>query len=150
MGKERYFESHDTTKRSLGIYSIIYLDTIYVHDINCEPSGEPQSAKAINENSKPGLEKSVIKIPNVTYKTKLYPNPTKGSVTLAFHLKEASSVQVEILGVLQNTIETIDVGTFSKGDYSRHINIGNRPNGVYIIKISTNQTVETFKVIVSK
>lgn len=153
MGKERFFSMIDTIKRNKGnikTTDTIYIDTIYVQDVNCKPSGEPQSAKAINENSKPDLEKSVIKIPNATYKTKLYPNPTKGSVTLAFHLTDASSVQVEILGMLQNTVQSINLGTLLKGDYTRYVNMGDRPNGVYIIKLCTNQSVETFKVIVGK
>jgi hypothetical protein len=152
MGKERSFDSIVPAKGKKGAIKTndtIDVGTIYVQDVNCKPSGEPGSSKTNNNKTNPEL-KSSIQNQRVISKTKIYPNPTKELVNIAFHLETTSQVKADILSMLQNTVLSITLGELSEGDYTKQVNLGMLPNGVYFIKFTTVQGSEVFKLVVNK
>ena len=134
---------------------IIVLDTIvnYVrptaesnYDITWT-STDPAIGLVIGGYMKIGLAESFtsIKTDKAAGNTySVYPNPSKGSV----HIRSNGTNKNANFEVLDMTGKIVQTG--SVRDMDNLINTSNLAKGMYFIKISTNTTVESHKLIIQK
>ncbi len=76
----------------------------------------------------------------------VYPNPTQNSVTLKYNCQKDASLFIEItnsIGIVVKTIKT----HFNKGTNLQMISLENLPNGVYTLKVATEEKVFFEKII---
>ncbi len=73
---------------------------------------------------------------------KIYPNPSDGIFTIYFNSFENENTRVEIFSLRGEKIYNI-----SNPEMEEVINITDYTNGIYLVKITTNDETETFKII---
>lgn len=80
----------------------------------------------------------------------VYPNPVKDIATLDITLSESSTATIQVVDLMGRTV--IDLGTksFKAGQSSIELNTTNLLNGMYFVKINSNNGVATKKITVSK
>lgn len=125
-------------------------DDIYtVHNLSCKPYGEPgEFGLPDNDNFKSEINK--INKSSLYPKTKIYPNPTTGMVSIEFYLTQSTIVKTEVQNLMGNTIRSSEFGTLTAGNYNRKLDLSDLPNGIYIIKFNGNNNIEMFKIIINK
>ncbi len=72
---------------------------------------------------------------NTEFSCSLAPNPSSEQVTIRYTLPEASTVQVEVLDVLGQTIVRHEEEYQTMGEHSRSFALHNLPNGVYFLRL---------------
>jgi len=80
-------------------------------------------------------------------KTNLFPNPTTGNTVLEYNLTKSTNVEIVIYDVVGNKIETIENNYKNAGNFSNNLNLDNYKSGIYFIKINTDYSNNTQKVI---
>lgn len=97
-------------------------------------------------NSYIGLEETQNNISSLN----VYPNPVKDIATLDITLSESSNATIQVVDLMGRTL--IDLGTksFKAGQSSIELNTTNLSNGMYFVKINSNNGVATKKITVSK
>ncbi len=80
----------------------------------------------------------------------LYPNPTNNNTNLIFSLNEASIVSAIIIDQVGKTVKPIFVSKqHNAGNYSQQIDLSNLSNGIYYLRITTQQQLQTIKFIIN-
>ena len=75
---------------------------------------------------------------------KAYPNPFENSINIHLEDIDNSSVKADLYNVLGSLIQTKDFGnTKNSGDY--YLDTKNLPNGIYLLKVSTENKIFNFK-----
>ncbi|MBW8051868.1 MAG: T9SS type A sorting domain-containing protein [Cytophagales bacterium] len=78
----------------------------------------------------------------------LYPNPTNGIFNLEVSLNNKESIKIVISDILGNEIYAVSEGAILQKNYQ--INLSSYPNGIYIVRLITNDEVINKKIILSK
>lgn len=78
----------------------------------------------------------------------LYPNPTSGKINAAVSLDEAKDVDVKVFNTLGQMIQQQHWGNVTNSVYT--IDLSNQPNGMYFVKLITDKTTITKKVMVNR
>jgi len=80
----------------------------------------------------------------------VYPNPVKDIATLDITLSESSTATIQVVDLMGRTV--IDLGTksFKAGQSSIELNTNTLSNGMYFVKINSNNGIATKKITVSK
>lgn len=94
-----------------------------------------------------GLTENIARI-NQTTSLRAYPNPANSTTTLEYNLAEASNVTLQVYDMNGRQISSIDKGRQSSGQHSIQMNVQNLKNGIYMIRIITNKSTNTTKLIV--
>lgn len=68
----------------------------------------------------------------------IYPNPFNQKTTISYVLKEPSMVKIEILSINGNTLKVLLNSNQSKGIYEIQYDSGNRPSGIYLVRMILN------------
>jgi hypothetical protein len=78
----------------------------------------------------------------------LYPNPTKGNVTvLKYAVAERSAVRIITMDMQGRVILSENAGVKEKGVYSQDINTSSLPKGLYVVKLNVGGKVRSFKLM---
>lgn len=80
----------------------------------------------------------------------VFPNPTSAPNSLKFDLKEAGSVQINLLDSQGNTIKSLVNEKMEAGTHLRKFDLGELEEGVYIYQIKTATGISTKKLIIEK
>lgn len=91
-----------------------------------------------------------IKIVNDKSFSQIYPNPFNSQITIKFNLQKSGKVQVKILNISGQEIETLINGSQASGAHQIIWQPKNLPNGIYFCKIQSQDFSETKKVIFQK
>lgn len=75
----------------------------------------------------------------------VFPNPASGTVNLSFDLKEVSDLQVDIADMTGRSCGVVYRAVGASGGVSKEISTDKLPNGVYLIRITTNGKTENVK-----
>ena len=86
-------------------------------------------------------------VANIKPEVKVYPNPTSGEVFIEF-VSSNSTADISIFNALGEKISDISVESNGDGKYT--LNIGDKPKGVYFIRIQTEQGLTTEKLVLMK
>jgi hypothetical protein len=79
--------------------------------------------------------------------TSVYPNPTAGSTTVKYTLKNASDVKVVITDLTGKLISEIKNNAVSAGEQTLNFDASSYSNGVYYVTISTEESTVTRKFV---
>jgi len=79
-----------------------------------------------------------------------YPNPASGSVSFNFDLNTNSSAKITISNALGQSVMTIANGTFAAGSHTVNANLSTLEAGVYFYTFTTENSVITRKLVVTK
>jgi hypothetical protein len=77
----------------------------------------------------------------------VYPNPTSGTVNVAFDLVKSSTVTVEIFSLTGEKVATLNNSELAAGAQVVSSNV-NLTSGVYFVKVSSNDSSATVKLAV--
>jgi hypothetical protein len=80
---------------------------------------------------------------NSKVKFNMYPNPVENNTNISYELTKSSEVEIVVYNRDGKLIETIFKGFNAEGDHLIEYNSNQLSNGLYFIKISTNQSTET-------
>ncbi len=94
---------------------------------------------------------NVLKIDksNIVSSMAVYPNPSKGQLSIFLNSFESGDVQIEILGVNGQLIKSGNYPT-NAGTNEIHFNLADYDNGLYCLNIRSGNYSKTLKVIIQK
>jgi hypothetical protein len=79
----------------------------------------------------------------------VYPNPARAKTMLHFELSERGEAHLEIFNVLGETVMLTDLGLLEAGSHDLPVGASWLLNGVYSIRISTDRSVSTSRLVLS-
>ncbi|MFA7082098.1 MAG: T9SS type A sorting domain-containing protein [Bacteroidales bacterium] len=94
-----------------------------------------------------GINENIAKI-NQTTNLRLYPNPANSSTTLEYNLRETSNVTLQVYDMNGRMVSSLDNGRQQAGQHSLQMNVQNLKGGIYMVRIITNNSTNTAKLIV--
>jgi hypothetical protein len=77
----------------------------------------------------------------------LYPNPASENMTIEFNSVSSTTIKIELLDVTGKVIKNVNANNVI-GDYKYSMNTSDLAKGIYFLKISSDKSIETKKVIV--
>jgi hypothetical protein len=77
----------------------------------------------------------------------LYPNPSSENVTIEFNSASSTTIKMELLDVTGKVIKNVNANNVI-GDYKYSMNTSDLAKGIYFLKVSSDKSIETKKVIV--
>lgn len=78
----------------------------------------------------------------------VYPNPAINNVNIAYNLNQSADVNVTVLNMLSEKVNSISLGTQAAGKQEYQLNVGSLSKGVYFIKLNAGEVTETTKISV--
>jgi hypothetical protein len=79
-----------------------------------------------------------------------YPNPFSNSTVFTYQIQERGKVSFSILDLSGKEIRTISAGVKSPGQYNLEINSGKMENGIYFLRMKTDDATISRKMILSR
>lgn len=80
----------------------------------------------------------------------LFPNPVVNEkLTVQYNLPKAGNTILDVVNVIGKKVLSVSHYNFG-GNNKEEVNVGNLPNGVYFLKLSANDKVETLKFTIAK
>ncbi|HTA83181.1 MAG TPA: C10 family peptidase [Bacteroidia bacterium] len=79
---------------------------------------------------------------------KLYPNPTKGTVTAEVNLEQSSNVQVQVFNALGQMVQQSHWDNVSNATYT--IDLSAQANGMYFVKLTSDKATITKKIMLNR
>jgi hypothetical protein len=76
-------------------------------------------------------------------KCTLYPNPTNASSTIAFEMKEAGDVRIELLDLTGKVIQVVQDEYEQEGPFKTEVKLSELTSGMYQVRITTPSSVVT-------
>ncbi len=106
----------------------------------------PLVAKLRNES----LKKYSLLIPGDTELLQNEPNPFAGKTSVKFNLSKEGIVKLNVYNLYREEVDTVFSGNLEPGKYSiEWTPENNLQNGLYVLRLSTNGTFETKKMILA-
>jgi hypothetical protein len=96
--------------------------------------------RALRMGVKPDLRKS-------SFKASIYPNPASDMVQLDFSLPEKSQVKIDLFNANGQLAKTISRAIYEAGRQTTEINLNSLSNGIYLIKLASENDSQTLKLI---
>lgn len=81
---------------------------------------------------------------------KIKPNPTKQDVTFEFSIPERNEVRIDLFNLSGQYQKTLVDQALDRGSYKVNSSLINEPSGVYLIRLSSGNFVETHRLILNK
>lgn len=81
---------------------------------------------------------------------KVYPNPTLGEAQVEFNLSQGSNVSLEVTNSLGQVVKIEELGFVNSGVQTRNLNLTSLENGIYFVKVKTNNASVTKTIVLSK
>lgn len=75
------------------------------------------------------------------------PNPTWGQARISFELLESGRLHIDLLDISGRVVKNIKSGKLDAGPHQLDVNINDLDNGLYLVRLSTSQSVQTIRVI---
>lgn len=94
-----------------------------------------------------GIKDNII-VNNPESNLRIYPNPASSTTTLDYALTDASNVTLQVYDMNGRLLSSLDKGRQSSGKHSLQMNVQNMKSGVYVIRVITNKSTNTAKLIV--
>ena len=77
------------------------------------------------------------------------PNPTTGSVSVTVNLDGSSTLDIQVVGIDGATVAAVSTDRVS-GVYKQNLDLSNLANGIYFVKVSTDNGLRTEKIMIAK
>jgi len=80
----------------------------------------------------------------------VYPNPTTGEVVVEFRIEEETNTSVVVSDLVGREVLKVLDTRFPAGEYRYVVDLERLSDGMYVMKIQTDQSLTTNKIIISK
>jgi hypothetical protein len=77
-----------------------------------------------------------------------FPNPCSDFTNIKFYLPDANSVKIEIFSLTGTNIGTVAEAKLEPGTYQLELNTSKLESGTYIVKLSSNHSAKSIKMLV--
>lgn len=77
------------------------------------------------------------------------PNPSNGLVNIKFNLETASSLDIQVVGIDGATVASLSNDRVA-GSFNQNLDLSNLANGVYFVKVATENGLRTEKIMIAK
>jgi len=81
---------------------------------------------------------------------KMYPNPTNNNTNLAFNLDQDQNVTVQVYNMLGEVVYTANEGMLSSGQHTIMINGSTLNNGVYLVRLATDNGLTVQRLLIQR
>lgn len=78
------------------------------------------------------------------------PNPAKDQITLNYHLSSSGPVFINLIDINGKEVMLLDSGSKPSGNQRIIRDLSSLPNGMYLIRLKTDQNVHTSKIVISR
>jgi len=78
----------------------------------------------------------------------IYPNPCSTSTTVAYQVLTREDVNFQILDMTGKVVSVISAGVKAPGEYNLELSAENLPAGTYYLRLKTDQSVSTKKLVI--
>jgi hypothetical protein len=79
---------------------------------------------------------------------RVYPNPARDRVTVAFETNSASTVEIDVYDLRGTLIKNVNLGSRPEGKHEAILNCSNLPTGTYILRLTAGNHHSSSKFIV--
>jgi PKD repeat protein len=93
---------------------------------------------------------SVIDAASTLNKLNVFPNPANDNVTVSFNLVNANLVKIELIDLTGKTIRVTDSMKLNSGLNEISLNVADVKQGVYFVKLSTEEVTKTTRLVIVK
>lgn len=94
-----------------------------------------------------GSVAGINNIDNYVSNINTYPNPTSDNINVELYAQKVSTIKLQLVDLTGKLIKEINVGEV-QGNYKHTINTTGISKGVYFLKVTANDAVETKKIII--
>ena len=109
-------------------------------DMNVSPTMGIVEVKKIKQNTTvKGLEKLLV-----------YPNPNQGEVIVSFKVQTDSDVTLDVSDLIGRKVLDVLNAKMPMGDYKYLVNLDKLQNGLYILTLKTDATIQSNKIFINK
>ncbi len=91
-----------------------------------------------------------VEIPTALDTFSAYPNPTSGKFTINFDLPNKSNVALNVWDMTGRSVVRQDLGIQDEGSHEVNLNLESAQDGIYLVRIKTNQGEKITKILVRK
>jgi hypothetical protein len=109
-------------------------------DMNVTPAMGIVEVKKVKQNTTvKGLEQLLV-----------YPNPNQGEVIISFKVQTDSDVTVDVSDLIGRKVLDVLNTKMPMGDYKYLVNLDKLQNGMYILTLKTDTTIQSNKIFINK
>jgi hypothetical protein len=109
-------------------------------DMNVNPTMGIVEVRKIKQNTTvKGLEQLLV-----------YPNPNQGEVIISFQVQADSDVNINVTDVIGKKVLEILNAKMPMGEYKYLVNLDKLQNGMYILTLKTDATIQSNKIFINK
>ncbi|MFA6200574.1 MAG: T9SS type A sorting domain-containing protein [Bacteroidales bacterium] len=137
VGQNSFFTTFSRTELPGAIYAATYGKGLFAF---LGEAVEPDTTVV-------GIKDNII-VKNPESNLRVYPNPASSTTTLDYALTDASNVTLQVYDMNGRLLSSLNKGRQSSGQHSLQMNVQNMKSGVYMIRIITNKSTNTAKLIV--
>ena len=80
----------------------------------------------------------------------LYPNPTDGNITVAFHLDDMTSLDMSVYNIMGQRVLSVQIATYPSGKQEVGLQTQTLPNGIYWLTLRDAARVQAVKFVVAR
>ena len=114
--------------------------TVFFNQLNGSNNG-PAIQSAITQAL---AATNVSNVNSVTAPVSVYPNPTHNDITVSYSLGHTSDVSIEVVNITGSVVKSLQYDKQSAGIHDTRIDLGSISNGIYLVKVhSDNGTAST-------
>lgn len=117
---------------------ILYDDTLYFVAV-----GEDQVGFALWSLTPAPVANEPSAVPQPAHLHAPHPNPARSGATVSFDIAEAGPVRVEVLDVLGRRVALLADGPVAAGEHALRWEAGALPSGLYLVRLTAGDTVQT-------
>ncbi len=119
------------------------------YDTAGSTTGQMYLSEAIFYKLKPN-KLSITDANNINAGLNCAPNPASDELHIRFNLDQAAGAFVTVSDLLGRTVKTISNDQMVAGNNNISLSVNDLPNGMYLVKLQTENGVESQKVVISK
>ncbi|ACT91321.1 T9SS type A sorting domain-containing protein [Dyadobacter fermentans] len=79
----------------------------------------------------------------------VFPNPSKGTLTVALHAAKDKLVNLSIINILGQSVHKSTLASMS-GEVKTTVDLGQLPDGIYIVQVKVGDKIESRRVVLAK
>ena len=146
--------------QTAGTFPIGYLVTVNTidmlkflndQDIDQELAGSDTSMNhMVTITGSSAVDEQISGIPTEYNPSQNYPNPFNPTTSFTYSLKQSGDVLISVYDVSGKEVKSLVDGFRSAGNYLVNFNLGDMASGIYYFRITTNDFVQTNKMVLLK
>jgi len=106
-----------------------YCNALMDMEVGADPGHEPEATTYLNQN---------------------FPNPVTSNTNISFNLKANSDVKISVYNIKGQLVETLADNEMAKGPHTLTWNSKSLSNGIYFLRLETQETTITKKMVIMR